>query len=182
MQYFERARAFEDELLEEGGYDPKEWDDIGNSKSWRVVTARALRDIHIFAQDYAEAQAENERILELCPMDWNALQHRSLLDSLVANHQAEIVGGLVQLLVTSDGRAEIAGKLEEIQATQKLLVAEVSLQRAAVERLAQLREEIEAATQKRQLRTGEIDDLVGQLNDIVQQGYQIQPAAWKRAA
>ena len=82
MQYFDRARAFEDELLEEGSYDPQEWDDIGNSKSWRVVTARALRDIHISDQDFEEARAENERILELCPMDWNALQHRSLLDSL----------------------------------------------------------------------------------------------------
>ena len=170
MQYFERARAFEDELLEEGDYDPKEWDDIGDSKSWRVVTARALRDIHLFAQDFAEARAENERILELCPMDWNALQHRSLLDSLVANHQAEIVGGLVQLLVTSDDHAEIAGKLKEIQATQKLLVEEVSLQRDAVAELGTVREEIDTATRKRQLGAGEIEDIVDQLDDSSKKG------------
>ena len=154
--YFERARGFEDELVECDDYHPAEEGDIDNPRSWRVVLARGLRDIYLNDLDVEKAKAENERIFQLCPMDEDARYF-------------------------SPRRKIIGASLEEIQTTQKLLLAEVKLQSSAMERLAQIRENISAMTQERQLRAGEINDLVGQLHDLVQKGYQIPPATWSRA-
>jgi tetratricopeptide (TPR) repeat protein len=164
-QYFERARSFEDELVELDDYHPAEEGDIDNPRSWRVVLARGLRDIYLDDLDVEEAKAENERILKLFSMDEDA-RHFSPRR---------------KIYVAPSGSTEIADRLEEIQTTQKLLLAEVKLQSSAMERLAQIRENISTMTQERQLRVGEINDLVGQLHDLVQKGYQIPPTTWSRA-
>jgi hypothetical protein len=164
-QYFERARSFEDELVELDDYHPAVEGDIDNPRSWRVVLARGLKEIYLDALDVEKAKAENERILQLCSMD----------------EDARYFSPRRKLYGAPSGSTEIADRLEEIQTTQKLLLAEVKLQSSAMERLAQIRENISTMTQERQLRVGEINDLVGQLHDLVQKGYQIPPATWSRA-
>jgi tetratricopeptide (TPR) repeat protein len=166
--YLELARGFEDRLVAGGWYDPEEDDEFLNRGPdyWRVVAARALRDISIVEGDFCTAREENQRVLELLPRDRDGLHWSVELEQLIRSDSYHL-DELAQLLT-----------LHEM--TNSVL-AQVVLQQGALEQLADLRRDVGEIAQARTLDVSDMNALVDQLHDIAQHQTRISPASLQRA-
>jgi hypothetical protein len=166
--YLALAKDLEKRLIECGSYIPTEDDEfIDRGPSyWRVVAARARRDISIGERDFSAAREENCRILDLLPRDRDAL-HCSI--------------ELEQLNRSDSHHLEELAQLSSLHDMTRSVLAEVVLQQGALEQLADLRRDVEEIAKSRTLGVSDMNALVEQLHDIAQHQTRISPAALHRA-
>jgi hypothetical protein len=166
--YLELSRDFERRLIECGSYIPDEDDEFveRGPSYWRVVAARALRDVSIAESDFYKAREENQRVLELLHRDRDALQWKVELEQLIRS-DSHHVEELAQLL-----------SLHEMT---RLVLDEVVLQQGALEQLADLRRDVEEIAKARALDFSDMNALLDELHDIAQHQTRVSPAALQRA-
>ena len=162
-KYLARAREFEQDLSDDVNWSPDAYrDPHWRALHWRMLLAKGWRHICLLNEDFAEAYAQNERVLNWLPDDPEAL---------------DLKLKLAPTLLLAHHHNQSSQELAHIRAGTEFLVqqAVAALEPSANDRLQKL------LSMNADDPHG-MDRILDQLNNLVQQGSRIQPAALRSAS
>ncbi len=165
--YLTSARTLENKVIKDEEYNRDDWEasELDDPRFWRITTARGLRDAYLDEDRLEKAWEENERVLQFRPNDTEARKLRPLLK---------------EARQSREDRQTFLHRLDDIRRTAIVILDRVTIQSTALDRLAAISEDLQITLRERSLGSGEVNDLIDRLHQLVEQGYQISPAIWQR--